>query len=91
MTQQQKSAVSSAKQYLSAEAFSQQALIDQLDSADGSGYSVSDATVAVDSLNEDWNTEALSIADTQIAQQYRSVRDDKRPQRGDRRDYPGLW
>jgi hypothetical protein len=62
LTQQQKSAVAAAKQYLSTEAFSQQGLIDQLDSPDGSGYSVNDATVAVDSLTVNWNTEAVQAA-----------------------------
>jgi hypothetical protein len=62
LTQQQKSAVASAKEYLSSEAFSQQGLIDQLDSSDGSGYSVNDATVAVDSLTVNWNTEAVQAA-----------------------------
>ncbi len=51
-----------AKQYLSTEAFSQQGLIDQLDSPDGGGYSVNDATVAVDSLTENWNAEAVQAA-----------------------------
>jgi hypothetical protein len=62
LTQQQKSAVASAKQYLDTEAFSQQGLIDQLDSPDGAGYSVSDATVAVDSLTVNWNAEAEQSA-----------------------------
>ena len=62
LTQQQKSAVAEAKQYLSTQAFSLQGLIDQLDSPDGSGYSVNDATVAVDSLTVDWNAEALQAA-----------------------------
>jgi hypothetical protein len=55
--------VASAEQYLSLdEGFSQQGLIDQLDSPDGSGYSVNDATVAVDSLNENWNAQAVLAA-----------------------------
>jgi hypothetical protein len=62
LTQQQKSAVAEAKQYLSTEAFSQQGLIDQLDSSAGSGYSVNDATVAVNSLTVDWNAEAVQAA-----------------------------
>jgi host cell surface-exposed lipoprotein len=62
LTQQQKSAVASAKEYLNTEAFSQQGLIDQLDSPDGSGYSVNDATIAVDSLTVDWNAEAVQAA-----------------------------
>ena len=51
-----------AKQYLSTQAFSQQGLIDQLDSSAGGGYSVNDATVAVDSLTVDWNAEAVQAA-----------------------------
>jgi hypothetical protein len=62
LTQQQKSAVASAKQYLSTSPFSQQGLIDQLDSSAGSGYSVNDATVAVDSLTVNWNDEAEQAA-----------------------------
>lgn len=54
--------MASAKQYLGTMAFSQQGLIDQLDSPDGSGYSVSDATVAVDSLTVNWNAEAEQAA-----------------------------
>jgi hypothetical protein len=44
------------------EGFSKQGLIDQLDSPDGDGYSVNDATVAVDSLTVNWNTEAVQSA-----------------------------
>ena len=62
LTQQQKSAVKEAKQYLSTSAFSQQGLIDQLDSPYGGKYSVNDATVAVNSLTEDWNAEAVQAA-----------------------------
>jgi hypothetical protein len=55
--------VASAKQYLSlGSGFSQQGLIDQLDSSAGGGYSVNDATVAVDSLNENWNAQAVLSA-----------------------------
>jgi hypothetical protein len=42
--------------------FSRQGLIDQLSSSAGDGYSVSDATVAVDSLHVDWNAEAVKSA-----------------------------
>ena len=62
MTQQQKSAVSQAKSYLALEGFSQQGLIDRLDSPEGGQYSVSDATAAVASLNENWNAEAVQSA-----------------------------
>jgi hypothetical protein len=62
LTQQQQSAVAAAKQYLKTEAFSQQGLIDQLDSSAGTSYSVTDATVAVNSLNENWTQEAVQSA-----------------------------
>jgi len=62
LTQQQRSAAEQAKQYLGMEAFSQQGLIAQLDSPDGGGYSVNDATVAVDSLTVNWNSEAVRSA-----------------------------
>ena len=54
--------MSQAKDYLNLEGFSQQGLIDQLDSPDGGQFSVSDATVAVDSLNLNWNNEAVQSA-----------------------------
>jgi hypothetical protein len=69
LTQQQQSARQKANQYLSVKAFSQQGLIDQLDSSAGSGYSVNDATVAVDSLTVDWNAEAVKAAKEYLAMQ----------------------
>ena len=54
----QKNAVRSAKQYLSFQGFSRDGLINQLSSDAGDGYKESDATVAVDSLNVDWNKQA---------------------------------
>lgn len=62
LTEQQKEAVAEAQQYLSTGAFSQQGLIDQLDSPDGGGFSVNDATVAVDSLAVNWSAEAVQAA-----------------------------
>ncbi len=62
LTQQQQTAVASAKQYLELEGFSQAGLIAQLDSPDGGQFSVNDATVAVNSLNENWNAEAVRSA-----------------------------
>jgi len=62
LTNQQQNAVRSAREYLNLMAFSRQGLIDQLSSAYGSGYSVNDATIAVDSLNVDWNAEAVQSA-----------------------------
>jgi len=62
LTGPQNNAVRSAKQYLSMEGFSRSGLIRQLSSDDGDGYTVADATVAVDSLNIDWNKEAVKSA-----------------------------
>lgn len=42
--------------------FSRDGLIHQLSSDAGEGYDISDATVAVDSLNIDWNQEAVKSA-----------------------------
>lgn len=58
LTGPQKNAVRSAKQYLSMQGFSRAGLIRQLSSDAGDGYQVADATVAVDSLNVDWNKQA---------------------------------
>ena len=62
LTNQQQNAVRAAKQYMASSAFSHQGLIDQLDSSAGSGYSVADATAAVNSLSVDWNQEAVQSA-----------------------------
>ncbi|MBB6117654.1 hypothetical protein F4826_004632 [Rahnella inusitata] len=58
----QNNAVRSAQQYLSIAGFSRNGLIDQLSSDAGDGYEISDATIAVDSLNIDWNQEAVKSA-----------------------------
>lgn len=62
LTIPQKNAVRSAKQYLSIAGFSRNGLIGQLSSNAGDGYKVADATVAVDSLNVDWNKQAARSA-----------------------------
>jgi hypothetical protein len=62
LTTSQQNAVAAAQQYLATSAFSMQGLIDQLDSSAGSGFSVNDATVAVDSLNVNWDSEAVQAA-----------------------------
>jgi hypothetical protein len=62
LTNQQQNAARSARQYLSFAAFSRQGLIDQLSSSAGDQYAVQDATIAVDSLNVDWNAEAVQSA-----------------------------
>jgi hypothetical protein len=58
LTGPQKNAVRSAKQYLDMSGFSRAGLIQQLSSDAGDGYHKNDATVAVDSLNVDWNKQA---------------------------------
>ncbi len=68
LTGPQNNAVRSAKQYLSISGFSRNGLIRQLSSEAGEGYKVSDATVAVDSLNIDWNQQAV-----RSAKQYLSI------------------
>jgi hypothetical protein len=62
LTQPQQNAVRSAKQYLDLKGFSRDGLINQLSSEYGDGYTVADATAAVDSLNTDWNEEAAQSA-----------------------------
>jgi hypothetical protein len=62
LTNQQQNAAKSARSYLNFTAFSRQGLIDQLSSAYGDKYAVQDATIAVDSLNVDWNSEAAQSA-----------------------------
>ena len=62
LTGPQKNAVRSAKQYLGIQGFSRDGLIQQLSSDAGDGYSVADATVAVDSLDIDWKKQAVISA-----------------------------
>ncbi|ASL39330.1 MULTISPECIES: Ltp family lipoprotein [Acetobacter] len=62
LTAAQNNAVRSAKNYLDMSGFSRAGLIQQLSSDAGDGYSVSDATIAVDSLTVDWNENAVRSA-----------------------------
>lgn len=62
LTGPQQNAVRTAKDYLDMSGFSRKGLIGQLSSEYGSGYSVTDATAAVDSLNVDWNEQAARSA-----------------------------
>lgn len=62
LTASQNNAVRSATNYLNISGFSRAGLIQQLSSDAGDGYSVSDATIAVDSLNVDWNENAARSA-----------------------------
>lgn len=68
LTGPQKNAARSANSYLSMQGFSRNGLIEQLSSQYGDGYSVVDATAAVDSLTVDWNEQAA-----RSAQQYLSM------------------
>lgn len=58
----QANAARNAQQYLDMTGFSRQGLIQQLSSDAGNGYSVADATAAVDSLTVDWNEQAVRSA-----------------------------
>ena len=62
LTTSQQNAVAAAKNYLALQGFSEQGLIDQLSSSAGDGYSLSDATVAVDSLHVGWDAQAVRSA-----------------------------
>ncbi|PWV60420.1 host cell surface-exposed lipoprotein [Pantoea ananatis] len=62
LTGPQNNAARTAKQYLSMSGFSRDGLIQQLSSDAGDGFEISDATVAVDSLNVDWNHQAVKSA-----------------------------
>jgi len=62
LTNSQKNAVRSAEQYLSISGFSRNGLINQLSASAGDGYNKADATVAVDSLDVDWNEQAVKSA-----------------------------
>lgn len=63
LSRPQKNAVRTAEQYISMTGFSRDGLIEQLSSEYGNGYEVDDATIAVDSLNIDWNEQALRSAE----------------------------
>ncbi len=58
----QNNATRSAEQYLNMSGFSRDGLIQQLSSDAGDGYSTSDATAAVDSLNVNWDENAAKSA-----------------------------
>lgn len=63
LSRPQKNAVRSAEQYINMTGFSRNGLIEQLSSDAGNGYEVNDATIAVDSLNIDWNEQAVRSAE----------------------------
>lgn len=62
MTASQEQAISSAESYLSFTAFSRKGLIRQLSSDAGEGFSVADATYAVDHIKVNWNEQAAKKA-----------------------------
>lgn len=66
LTPAQRNAVRSAESYLAFMGFSRQGLIDQLSSQFGDQFAVEDATVAVDSLNVDWNAQAVESAQSYL-------------------------
>lgn len=69
LTGPQNNAARSAEQYLSIQGFSRKGLIFQLSSGAGDGYSVEDATAAVDSLTVDWNENAAKSAKQYLSMQ----------------------
>lgn len=62
MTASQKNAVRAAENYISLMPFSRLGLINQLSSEHGDGYSVEDATFAVDHIKVNWNEQAAKAA-----------------------------
>ena len=74
LTGPQENAVRSANQYLAMQGFSREGLIQQLSSDYGDGYDRSDATVAVDSLNVNWNEQAVRSAEQYLQMQGFSCR-----------------
>ncbi len=57
----------SAESYLSMQGFSKAGLINQLSSSAGEGYELADATAAVESLDVDWNEQAVRSAKTYLS------------------------
>ena len=66
LTAQQRNAVRAAENYLSFKGFSRKGLINQLSSDAGDGFPVADATIAVDSLDVDWNAQAVRAAEAYL-------------------------
>lgn len=62
LSRPQSNAVRSAEEYISITGFSRDGLIEQLSSSYGDDYEIADATIAVDSLNIDWNEQAIRSA-----------------------------
>jgi hypothetical protein len=62
----QQNAIRSAESYLEMSGFSRAGLIKQLSSEYGEGFSVEDATYAVDHITVDWNAEAVESAQSYL-------------------------
>lgn len=62
MTASQEQAIGAAESYLDFTAFSRKGLIHQLSSDAGEGFSVADATYAVDHIKVNWNEQAAKSA-----------------------------
>lgn len=62
LTKSQEQAIGSAESYLEFTAFSRKGLIHQLSSDAGEGFSVADATYAVDHIKVNWNEQAAKAA-----------------------------
>jgi hypothetical protein len=67
LTVAQQNAIGAAQDYLQLEGFSRLGLIGQLSSSAGEGYSVADATFAVDYLHADWNEQAVRSAKSYLS------------------------
>jgi len=66
LTPSQEAAVRAAESYLQFKGFSRQGLIDQLSSEFADQFPVEDATIAVDSLDVDWNEQAVRSAESYL-------------------------
>jgi hypothetical protein len=74
MTRSQEQAVGSAQDYLEYGAFSRRGLINQLHSKAGEGFSLADATYAVDHITVNWNKQAAKSAKEYLAYSHFSRR-----------------
>ena len=70
MTAGQEQAIGKAQDYLSFSAFSRKGLIKQLSSEYGEGFSVADATFAVDHITVNWNEQAAKKAKQYLSMQH---------------------
>ena len=66
-TRAEENAIKSAESYLSFSSFSRQGLIDQLSSEYGEGFTLAQATLAVDSLDVDFMAEAVESAESYLS------------------------